>query len=182
MITNYDPSQDSTNQQQSFATIYFNKETEGSSNGVRAFITLGEFLQEDNWYPTQLEGKYIYRMGFVGKNGQSTCYAQVRDDLEQFIFYAICPIKVPQEMRSAIAEFITRANYGLRVGNFEMDYSDGEIRYKSSIDFENNLLTPAFIRNAIYPAVQTMDRYLPGIMRVVYAGQAPEKAVDEVEG
>lgn len=182
MITNYDPSQDSTNQQQSFATIYFNNSTKGTSNGVRAFITLGEFLQEDEWHPTQLEGKYIYRMVFAGRNGRTICYAQIRDDYEQFMFYVMCPIKVPEAMRPAIAEFITRANYGLRIGNFEMDHSDGEVRYKSSLDFKGTLLNSPLIENTIYAAVQTMDRYLPGIMRVVYGGLDPEAAIEEIEG
>ena len=62
----------------------------------------------------------------------------------------------------AIAELLTRANYGIRIGNFERDYSDGEIRDKSSLDFECQSLTPTLIRNSIYPAVQTMDYYLPG--------------------
>jgi hypothetical protein len=30
--------------------------------------------------------------------------------------------------RAPPAEFITRANYGLIIGNFELDFEDGEIR------------------------------------------------------
>lgn len=151
-------------------------------NGLNAFETLGKFLTEDEWYPQQLEDRHIYRMGFSGKNGQVSCYAQIRIDLEQFIFYAIAPIKTPEEVRLNIAEFITRANYGLRIGNFEMDFNDGEIRYKSSMDFEAVSLEPELIRNAIYPAVQTMDRYLPGLMSVVYGNKSAEEAVSEIEG
>ena len=56
------------------------------------------------------------------------------------------------------------------------------MRYKSSLDFEGALLTPALIRNAIYPAVQTLDRYLPGLMSVIYGGQTPEVAIQTIEG
>lgn len=124
----------------------------------------------------------MYRVGFEGKNGRYTCFAQIRMDLEQFMFYAIAPVKVPEAAHAAAAEFLTRANYGLRIGNFEMDYTDGEVRYKSSLDFEDALLTPALIRNAIYPAVQTLDRYMPGLMAVVYGGQAPQAAIEVIEG
>lgn len=34
------------------------------------------------------------------------------------------------EMMARMAEFICRANYNLKNGNFEMDYRDGEIRFK----------------------------------------------------
>jgi len=151
-------------------------------NGQQAFATLGAFLEEDGWYPQQIEDRSIYRVGFEGKNGRYTCFAQIRMDLEQFMFYAIAPIKVPEAARAAAAEFLTRANYGLRIGNFEMDYTDGEVRYKSSLDFENALLTPALIRNAIYPAVQTLDRYMSGLMAVIYGGQPPQAAIEVIEG
>lgn len=151
-------------------------------NAQQAFITLGTFLEEDGWYPQQIEGRPIYRMGFEGRNGRYACFAQIRMDLEQFLFYVMVPTKVPEALRPAVAEFLTRANYGLRIGNFEMDYADGEVRYKSSLDFEGALLTPALIRNAIYPAVQTLDRYMPGLMAVIYGGQTPEDAVRAIEG
>jgi hypothetical protein len=150
-------------------------------HGMQAFETLSQFLEEDGWYPQRLDDKTIYRVGFSGKNGQTVCYAQVRVDLEQFLFYVIAPIKAPEEKRQAVAEFITRANYRLRIGNFELDFSDGEVRYKSSIDFEGETLTPGLIKMAVYPAVQTMDRYLPGLMSIVYSDKAPAEAIAEIE-
>ena len=81
----------------------------------------------------------------------------------------------------AAAEFIARANYGLRIGNFELDFNDGEIRYKSSLDFEGAELTPSLIRNTIYPAVQTLDRYLPGLMKVMYGAATSQDAIAEIE-
>lgn len=156
-------------------------ESESSENGLQAFETLGQFLTEDDWYPQQIEDKTIYRMGFSGKNGQLTCFAQIRVDLEQFLFYAVAPVKVPEEFRVAAAEYVTRANYGLRIGNMELDFRDGEVRYKSSLDFEGQALTPQLIKLAIYPAVQTMDRYLPGLMAVIYGGKTPAEAVAEIE-
>jgi hypothetical protein len=151
-------------------------------NSLLAFETLGQFLEEDGWHPQQLEGQPVYRMGFAGRNGQTTCYAQIRMDLEQFLFYVMAPIKAPEDTLHAVAEYIARANYGMRIGNFEMDFSDGEMRYKSSLDFEASALTPGLIRNAIYPAVETMDRYLPGLLAVIYGGLPPADAIAEIEG
>ena len=150
-------------------------------NGWRAFATLGQFLKDDGWYPQQLEDKTIYRVYFSGDNGELRCYAQVRVDLEQFIFYVIAPVKAPEAIRPLVAEYITRANYGLRIGNFELDYSDGEIRYKSSLDFEKETLAPDLIKNAIYPAVHTMDHYLPGLFAVMYGNKNPTEAIREIE-
>jgi hypothetical protein len=152
------------------------------ANGWRAFATVTTFLQEDGWHPQQLDDKSILRVYFTGDNGDVRCYAQVRVDLEQFLFYVIAPIKAPEEVRIAVAEYITRANFGLRIGNFELDLSDGEVRYKSSLDFEGQTLTPVLIKNAIYPAVHTMDFYMPGLLAVMYGNKTPEEAIDGVEG
>jgi hypothetical protein len=156
-------------------------EVEQNENGLQAFDGLGRFLEEDGWYPQRLDDRFIYRMGFSGKNGQTVCFAQVRVDLEQFLFYVIAPVKAPEDVRPAVVEFITRANYGLRIGNFEFDYDDGEVRYKSSLDFEGLPLSDALIKHAIYPAVQTMDRYLPGLMEVIYSDKPPIDAIAEIE-
>jgi hypothetical protein len=153
-----------------------------NQNGVKAFDTLAHFLEEDGWYPRRLENRHSFTMTYTGQNGDLRCYAIVRVDLEEFLYYAIAPVKITDEVRPAVAEFITRANYGLRIGNFELDYSDGEVRYKSSLNFEDQDLTPELISNAIYPAVQTMDRYLPGLLRVSYGGATPLEAIEEVEG
>ena len=147
-----------------------------------AFDTLREFLEEDGWYPQRLADARAFRMGFSGAHGQTTCFARIEEALQLLLFYVVAPLKVPEPARNAVAEFLTRANYGLRIGNFEMDFRDGEVRYKSALDFEGNVLTPSLIRNAIYPAVQTMDRYLPGLMAVMYGGQAPVDAIAEIEG
>jgi hypothetical protein len=151
-------------------------------NGLQAFELLSNYLDDDEWFPRRIEGKYAYSMSYSGKNGDLRCYAIVRVDLEEFLFYAVAPVKVPEEVRMSIAEYLTRANYGLRIGNFELDYSDGEVRYKSSLDFEGQVLNEDLIRNAIYPAVHTMDRYLPGILRVSFGGATPHEAIEEVEG
>lgn len=151
------------------------------ANGLRAFEVVGAFLEQDGWNPQRIDGKYAYRTYYFGKNAEIRCYAQVRVDLEQFMFYGVATFKVPEEVRPAVAEYITRANYGLRIGNFEMDYSDGEVRYKSGIDFEGETLTLNLVKYAVYPVVQTMDHYIPGLMKVAFGGKLPVEAIAEIE-
>ena len=158
-----------------------NDTVEANTNGLQAFATLTAFLENDGWYPQQLDEKTVHRVYFAGENGELRCYAQIRVDLSQFLFYVIAPVKAPEEVRAAVAEYITRANYGLRIGNFEMDYSDGEVRYKSSLDFEGETLTETLIKNTVYPAVQTMDFYLPGLLGVMYGNKTPVEAIQDTE-
>lgn len=145
------------------------------------FETVANFFKEDEWEFFQLEEQTVLQMSFTGENSNWTCYAQARDEDEQFLFYSVCPVKVPQDMQLAVAEFVARANYGLLIGNFELDFTDGEIRYKTSIDVQDDRLSSALIKQLVYTNVLMMDRYLPGIMAVIYAGASPEQAIAQIE-
>lgn len=145
------------------------------------FNSLVEFFEEDDWDFQWIENMPVLSLGFAGNNGKWTCYAQAREAEQQFVFYSVLPINVPEEHRPAIAEFITRANYGMILGNFEMDFSDGEVRYKTSIDVEGASLVPPLIRQIVYANVVITDRYLPGLMRVIYGGLSPLEAIKSVE-
>ncbi|GAB4407041.1 MAG: YbjN domain-containing protein [Anaerolineales bacterium] len=153
-----------------------------NENSLLAFDVLGQYLEEDGWYPKRAEGKYGYWMTYRGNSGDFRCYASILMARERLLFYAITPVRAPEEVRMAVAEFMTRANYNMQMGNFELDFSDGEMRYKSSLDFEKCTLTPQWIRNTIYPATSTLDRYLPGLMKVIYGGATPFEAIQEIEG
>lgn len=140
------------------------------------------FLEEDDWPFRQLEEEPVLALGFQGENGQWSCYAQAREEQAQLIFYSVTPVNAPEERRQALAELLTRVNYGLYIGNFELDLDDGEIRYKTSIDVEGDRLSPALVRQLAYANVFTMDHYLPGIMRVIYGGASPAEAIAQVVG
>lgn len=147
----------------------------------RILDAVRQFLEEDDWPFSLMEGRPVYKTGFEGKNGQFTCYAQERGEQQQFVFYSIFPVRVPENKLRDLSEFITRANYGMIIGNFEMDYSDGEVRYKTSVDVEDVDAVAPLVRHTMYANVLTMDKYFPGLMRVLYAGIAPADAVREVE-
>jgi hypothetical protein len=144
--------------------------------------TAASFFEEDGWPFTQFEGQPVLQMGFRGENGQWTCIAQAREEQSQFLFYSLCPVNAPEDRRPAVAELLTRANYGLFIGNFELDLDDGEIRYKTSIDVEGDRLSPALVQQLAYANVFTMDRYLPGMMGLIYGHISPEEAIAQVEG
>jgi hypothetical protein len=140
------------------------------------------FFKEDGWSFTQLEEQPILRLGFQGENGQWSCYAQAREEQAQLLFYSVCPMNAPGDRRPAVAELLTRVNYGLFIGDFELDMDDGEVRYKTSIDVHGDRLSPALVRPLVYANVLMMDRYLPAIMSVIYGDVPPAEAVAKAEG
>lgn len=151
--------------------------------GRPIFDLMVQFFKNDSWNFQQIEGRPILTMGFKGDNGRWDCFAQAREEQKQFVFYSVLDARVPPEKRSAVAEFICRANYGLILGNFEMDFSDGEVRYKTSIDVKESedKLTHGLLKRLVYVNVVMMDKYFPGLMGVIYAGQSPAEAMAKVE-
>ncbi len=145
------------------------------------FQTMVNFFTEDDWSYAKIQGEPALYLAFEGDNGSWNCYAKAREDEEQFIFYSICPIKVPKTKRRTLGEFIARANYGMMIGNFELDFTDGEIRYKTSIDVEGDRLSFALLKRLVYANVTMMDQYLPGIKLVLERGMSPEEAIAQIE-
>lgn len=162
------------------AEPWVNQITPGIAAPDAPFQLVGQFLREDGWNPQQIDDN-IYGMGYEGRNGRFVCFAGVREELHVLVFYAVAPENAPPELLPAIYEFTVLANFGLYLGNFEVDPRDGEIRFRSSVDFQDDRLTPALIRNTIYAAVAMMDRYLPALTDILANGRAVAEAVAAVE-
>ncbi len=158
---------------------------DGNGNGIVSFGPIFDkvvaFFQDDGWEFTQLEDEPIIRMEYEGEHGKWRCYAHVIDERQRFVFLSSLANFVPKLMRLEAAEYLTRANFGMEVGNFEMDFSDGTVRYRTSVDIEGGDLTTMMIKNLAYVNIAVMDQYLPGLRKVVNDGMEPEKAIEEVE-
>jgi len=144
-------------------------------------VALGEFFSDDDWPAVFDATAGHFAMRFQGTQAQWTCLAYPLEDDRQFVFYSVAPVRADSAHRAAAAEYLTRANFGLVLGNFEMDYADGEIRYKTSIDVEGAELLPELIRHVVYANVQAMDMYLSGLILVLADGATPEQAVARAE-
>jgi hypothetical protein len=156
--------------------------TQEATSSRQIFEEMVNFFTEDDWPYTKIQGEPVLIADFQGENGKWTCYTKARVEQEQFVFYSICPINAPDSKRLAVAEFLTRANSGMIIGNFELDFADGEIRYKTSIDAKGDLLSFELIKQLVYANVTMMDEYLPGIMSVIDGDVLPVDAIAQIEG
>lgn len=147
----------------------------------RVFDSVIAFLHEDDWRYEEIPGEMAIRFSFSGKNARYECFGQANEDHEIFVFYTIIPIRVSDEQRNAAAELVARINYGLNIGNFELDMNDGEIRYKTSIDVEGGELTTRMVETLIAVNISTTDRYFSAFTDVLYAGVAAVEAVGRIE-
>ena len=141
-----------------------------------------KYFIDNGWEVSRHDVLPVLRMAYEGDNGNWICYARVREDPRQFIFLSVLSENVPESRRRAVAEFLTRANFGLNIGNFEMDFEDGEVRYKTGIDVTYDHLTPGLIESLVVGNLVPMDDYLPGISAVIAGDQSPAEAILKIRG
>src|SRR6476660_7203299 len=124
-----------------------------------AVQTLEQVLTEIGWEPEPNDESSFYVDFGPPHMPVADALAAVVVDSQQFIFYINAGLAVLPERYDEVARFITRANWGLSIGNFEMDYDDGHVRFKSSVDFRGLELSEALIRNTIVPAMHAVETY-----------------------
>jgi hypothetical protein len=110
-----------------------------------------------------------------GEHGSWLLVGQAYEERGQAAVYSVLPEKVPAEHRAAMAELHTRINYGLVLGNFEMDLEDGEVRFKASADFGGAEPDTPALKPLVAVALLQFDRWLPAL-RAVIAGEAAAAA------
>lgn len=105
----------------------------------------------------------------------------VKVDDGRLVIRSLFPESVPAAQRPAVAEYLTRANWGLLIGNFEMDWSDGETRFKTSLDLNGEAL-PEMILEALFDAnTQGYRQYVRGLAAVAAGTVSPEEAIADAE-
>ena len=148
---------------------------------VKKFLDGG--FDGDKWnYKVHNEVAFVGGIGGLdGKIDNLNFYIIVGDAL--VICYHTAPIKVPVEQRAAVSEFITRANYGLNNGNFEMDFNDGELRYKTTVSqndlLRNDAMALRSMRILLMLGPSMWKRYGDNLVALLF-GFAGDKSVEDL--
>jgi len=115
--------------------------------------------------------------GISAHNGHFDVRIALQPQASTCVIVSRLPFFAPSQRRPAMAEMLTRINYALALGCFEMDFSDGEITFRIGIDVEDDGLTPNMIRNLLRPAIAAPDHFLGAISAVAFTDVAPAAAL-----
>lgn len=143
---------------------------------TQALETVKGVLERAGLKPLPLEQGGGFEANFSQDGPDVRALARVLDK-DKFLFYFEFSKKVKSAMRPATAEYVTRANYGLTVGNFELDFETGLVRYKSSLDFSGQDLPALLVRNIILSGIYCMETYADGLTAVMDGKKDPEEAI-----
>ena len=146
-----------------------------------AFERLVQHFEEHNFSYRVDDDREVLRANFRGEVGNRQLVAVVEEEEGLFQVFGCIDVGVPEGARAAVAETLTRVNYGLRVGKFEFDFRDGEVRFQASSVLLAGMLDDFVIRQLIGTTLALLDRYMPAVLSVVYANESPIDAVARVE-
>jgi hypothetical protein len=139
------------------------------------------YLQARNWDLTVADDGETLFTTFVDTEGEYDC----RFDLflgATLCFQSTAPLLVQSHRRSQAAEYLARVNWTLIRGNFEMDLESGEVRFRTTIDFKDSLISTEMLATLIYGNVATMNRYYPGLVAVARKGASAQDALITLQG
>jgi hypothetical protein len=149
-----------------------------ASDGAGPLLTaLKRLFGENQWPYSEVQGVPVILSELSGALGRWPFYAHVVEDNDLILLYSICPMRAPEGRRHEMSQFLTRVNFGLAVGNFELDFEDGEIRYKTVLQLDGDELDVTALKRLVRANGIAMETYLPGIGAVI----AGEPAVTVVE-
>lgn len=153
-----------------------------SSDSSPSFQALIDYIESKNFNHTPYPEEKRVTLSMSGKNANYRFSARITNDDDYLQVCAHYPFSVREEkLRSSTAELITRANYCMPLGKFEMDMEDGEVRFHLTHVIGELGLTSEMIEKHFMTAYFTTDRYFPAFMQHIHAGYTPEDAVFHAE-
>lgn len=145
-----------------------------------ALKTVKGVLERADLNPTPLDDGTGFDAHFAKDGPEVRAQARVFEE-EKFVFYFEFGQKPSRQNIRNTVEFVTRANFDLLIGNFEMDYDSGMVRYKASLDFSGMELTALLVRNLILSAIYCVETYSAALSTVMEGLKDPKDAVEESE-
>lgn len=141
------------------------------------------YLDDQSW--DYDEHDTFIGLNLAGQTGEWPVIFFLPPDSEMLIVYSIMPVEVSPEWARNVASYLTAANFGLSIGNFEVDLETGprygEVRYRTSVELRDVPPSAAIVRNLLDANVATVDTYLAGLVEAAQ-GRPFESCIADAEG
>lgn len=140
------------------------------------FRVLYDILVQDGWEFDFDKKNEIIKLEVRGFSTSFYSYLFVDEEQESLLCNTHIREKIPSGKRLEVCDFMSRVNYELANGNFEMDMDNGEIRYRTYLDLKDAEPSKEQILNILWNSVLGFDTYYPGLMKLVYCDYSAKEA------
>lgn len=99
------------------------------------------------------------RIRFTGEDLPMDLHLLFRPERQLVSLFSPMPFVIPEERRREAAIAVAVANHGLADGSFDLNWSDGTVRFRLTAAFMDTTLSGALFEYLLYVAADTIDRY-----------------------
>lgn len=133
------------------------------------YSTIASFL-DDASIPYVGEADALIVTEISGDHGSWRTFIQITDEPENrfVVIHAQFPAGIPLGSRAKLSERLTRINYDLTLGNFEVGMDDGELLFKTAIDLADGVLTRQMFWRMYDRNRQVMDQYFTEVAELAF--------------
>jgi len=124
-------------------------------------------------------GVFSIRMKLRCRLQSAQMIVLVRED--NYSTITTLPLTADTDHRLAMAEYLTRVNWGMRNGNFELNMEDGEIRFKSYVHVGAGQLDASAAKLGVMLPFLMIDRYGDGLLEVLFGFRTPREAFEAIQ-
>lgn len=144
------------------------------------FEQVGIWLEANDWRYSENTEKGYYSLQIECDPGSVRMIIDTdeKEGSNFLLAYVVYPVRVPEARRQAVMELITRTNYKMTLGNFEMDFGDGEIRFRGSLDLVGQGFTDESIERVFTYSLRMANRLYAPLLGVSFGEIAPSDAIE----
>ena len=126
-----------------------------------------EYLKAQDWSFVfdSVGGMFSVEADLTCKFGAALVVYQVTEG--GFLCYTTVAGNAPADMRAVVGEYLHRANYGLPNGNFEFDYDDGSVHFKTYFDCPDGEPTQKQLSDSMAIGLTVLDHYGDGLYTLI---------------
>ncbi len=141
------------------------------------------FLEKIN-YTYQLEEdteeQTVIKLGVQLTVGGSTGLVIVHNRAGLVKCYATGPVTIPESHRLEVSKFIDIANSISYLGHLQLNHTNGNLRSKTYYRFQEEGMHELIIQDNLTEVFHLLDKFLPGIMNIVYGNRNADEAIEEL--
>jgi hypothetical protein len=152
---------------------------------VGSFDVVIQYLKDEG-IKHQILDDHALKVGWTAAPSDYWQYVIVsRTDIESFhgekVQFAFVPeMRVPNEQLWNALDFLNRINWATAVGNWELDFADGQLRWRAGMQMESPV-TRAQVDYLTTVGAFAVEKAMPALASIMFGGKSAEAAYAAME-
>ena len=148
---------------------------------VKVIDTVCQEIDPGGHFRPYSDGRWVRLIHLATDEDIQRTLLMLDEDPPLLTVYVILQLEDSAKHALNLSQAITKANYGLLPGCFEIDHNTGETRYRNSLNIKGDTITPLDVAQLISGALMMTKNYAPALRKIIRTEINPLDAIKEVE-